>query len=76
MNGDLHERLRALGLYALADTLDDVIAMATKKRWSPAQLFEHVAHVEERERARRSVERRMSRSKLARFKAMADFDWE
>ena len=73
---DLRERLRALGLYALADLLDDVIPMATKKRWSPSQLFEHVAELEERERGRRSVERRMSRSKLARFKAMGDFDWD
>lgn len=73
---DLRERLRALGLYALADQLDDLIPTATKKRWSPVQLFEHVAALEERERARRSVERRMSRSKLGRFKGMADFDWD
>jgi DNA replication protein DnaC len=73
---DLRERLRALGLYALADILDDLVPMATKKRWSVPQLLEHVAEIEERERARRSVERRMSRSKLGRFKAMADFDWD
>ncbi len=76
MSGDLHERLRALGLRALADTLDDIIAMATKKRWSPTQTFEHIAALEEQERARRSVERRMRRSKLGRFKTMADFDWD
>lgn len=76
MSDDLHERLRALGLHALADTLDDVIPTATKKRWSPTQLVEHIVALEERERARRSLERRSSRSKLGRFKAMADFDWE
>ena len=77
MNDDeLHQRLRALGLYALSDALDDIIAMSTKKRWSPTQLFEHVVTLEERERARRSVERRMSRSKLGRFKTVADFDWD
>jgi DNA replication protein DnaC len=73
---DLYARLRALGFYALADGLDDVIASATKKRWSPTQVFEHVVELEERERARRSVERRMRLSKLGRFKPMADFDWE
>ncbi len=73
---DLYARLRALGFYALSDALDDIIAAATKKRWSPAQIFEHVAELEERERARRSVERRMRISKLGRFKAMADFDWD
>jgi DNA replication protein DnaC len=76
MSDDLHERLRVLGLHALADNLDDVIPLATKKRWSPAQLVEHVVSLEERERAQRSLERRASRSKLGRFKAMADFDWE
>lgn len=73
---DLHARLRALGFYALTDSFDDVIASATKKRWSPTQLFEHVVQLEERERGRRSVERRMRLSKLGRFKAMADFDWD
>ncbi len=73
---DLDARLRALGLFALADALDDIIPMATKKRWSTTQLLEYIAALEERERARRSVERRMSRSKLARFKSMADFDWD
>ncbi len=72
----LHERLRALGIHALADGLDDIIAMATKKRWSPAQLVEHVTGIEETERARRSLERRMRLSKLGRFKPAADFDWD
>jgi DNA replication protein DnaC len=40
-----------------------------------AQLLEHVADLEEQERARRSMERRLSRSRLGRFKPMADFDW-
>jgi len=73
---DLNARLLALGFFALADVLDDIIPMATKKRWSTTQLFEYVVALEEKERARRSVERRMSRSKLARFKTMADFDWD
>lgn len=71
----LRERLRALGLTGAADGLDDVIALATKKRWSSTQLLEHVADIEERERSRRSLERRLSRSHLGRFKPIADYDW-
>jgi len=75
-DNDLNDRLRALGFYALSDALDDIIAAATNKRWSAAQLLEHIAQLEERERARRSVERRMRLSKLGRFKPMVDFDWD
>lgn len=71
----LRERLQALGLIGAADGLDDVIALATKKRWSPTQLLEHIADIEERERSRRSLERRLSRSHLGRFKPIADYDW-
>lgn len=71
----LHDRLRALGLTAAADGLDDLVALATKKRWGTTQIFEHVADIEERERSRRSLERRLSRSHLGKFKPIADYDW-
>jgi len=73
---DLPRRLKALGLYYCAEHLDDLIAHATKKRLTPRQLIEHVVHLEEQERARRSLERRVSRSRLGAFKPMADFDWK
>jgi DNA replication protein DnaC len=72
---DLRALLRALGLTATADALDDLIALATKKRFGPLELFQHVAGLEEKERARRGLERRIRRSRLERFKPMADFDW-
>jgi DNA replication protein DnaC len=71
----LHARLVALGLSGAADGLDDLVALATKKRWGPTQILEHVADIEERERSRRSLERRLSRSHLGRFKTIADYDW-
>lgn len=71
----LHERLRALGLVAAASSLDDIISTATKKRWGPTQILEHVADLEERERSERSLQRRLSRSHLGKFKPIADFDW-
>jgi DNA replication protein DnaC len=72
---ELVDRLRELGLRATADQLSDIVARATKERWGPAQIFEHVADLEEKDRARRSLERRLSRSRLGRFKPIADFDW-
>src|SRR6187402_2602422 len=63
---DLKSRLRDLGLFVTAAGLDDLIALATKKRWGPQQLLEHIVDVEEKDRARRGLER---------FKPMADFDW-
>lgn len=73
---DLQRTLKALGFYYCAEHLDDIIAHATKKRMSPRQLLEHLAHLENQERARRSLERRLSRSRLGPFKPMADFDWK
>lgn len=72
---DLKTRLRDLGLLVTAAGLDDLIALATKKRWGPQQLIEHIVDVEEKDRARRGLERRRARSRLERFKPMADFDW-
>lgn len=71
----LSDSLADLGLRYTAQSLDDLVALATKKRLSPTQLLEHIAERELADRARRSVERRLSRSKIGRFKTMADFDW-
>jgi len=73
---DLQSRLRELGLLVTASELDDLIALATKKRWGPRQLIEHVTLAEEQDRARRGLERRRTRSRLGKFKLMADFDWD
>jgi len=72
---DLMTRLQTLGFSALADDWDDVVALITTKRWSFTQAIEHVVALEEKDRARRGLERRQRRSKLERFKPMADFDW-
>lgn len=75
MTSDIRARLRALGLHAAADGLDDIIELGTKKRWSPQQLVEYIVDLEDRERARKGLERRMTRSRIGRFKPIADFDW-
>jgi len=72
---ELVTTLRALGLWRIADDLPDFLARATKSRWSPLQQLEELTRLETIERARKSVERRLSRAHLGRFKPMADFDW-
>lgn len=72
---DLERRTLALGLPWLAANVSDLIALATKKRWGPRQIIEHFTEQEHAERARRGLERRMARSRIGRFKPMADFDW-
>lgn len=75
MTTDLDDQLGLLGLRSTAQSLNDLIALATKNRWGVQQILEHVTRVELEDRARRSLERRLGRSRLGRFKAMADFDW-
>ena len=71
----LPDQLAALGLRYTAAHLDDVVALATKRRWSVTQLLEHLVEREQHERTRRSLERRLARSRLGRFTPMSDFDW-
>jgi DNA replication protein DnaC len=71
----LPDVLKLLGLHHTAEHLDDLVALATKRRWSPTQLLEHLADVEQQERARRSLERRLLRSRLGRIAPMEAFDW-
>lgn len=72
---DLASRLNKIGLLAIANSLDDFLARATKGRWSPAQQLEELARIEEIMRARRSLQSRLQRARIGRFKPMADFDW-
>jgi len=71
----LAEQLDQIGLRHTAANLADVIALVTKKRLSPVQFLEHVVDTEQKDRARRSLERRFNRSRLGRFKPIADYDW-
>ena len=71
----LADQLAALGLRYTAAHLDDVVALATKRRWGPTQLLEHLADTEQHERTRRSLERRLARSRVGRFTPMSEFDW-
>jgi DNA replication protein DnaC len=72
---DLTTRLSKVGLLAMAEGLDDFLARATKGGWSPAQIVEEIARLEQVERTRRSLQSRLQRARIGRFKPIADFDW-
>ena len=63
--------LRRLGLNRTADELNDRIAEATRKRWSATVLLEHLVADELEDKQRRSVESRLTRARLGRFKPLA-----
>ena len=67
--------LRRLGLLRTAEDLNDILARATRLRWSPTVLLEHIVTAELEERQRRSIERRLTAARLGRFKPIADWDW-
>ncbi|HKM53200.1 MAG TPA: ATP-binding protein [Isosphaeraceae bacterium] len=72
---DLPAQLVAVGLLATAGNLEDFVARATKGRWSPLQVVEEIARLEKIDKAQRSMQSRLRRSRIGRFKPMADFDW-
>jgi DNA replication protein DnaC len=72
----LTANLQRLGLTHTAEHLNDLVARATQKRWSPIVLLETLVQAELDERTRRRLERRLRAAHLGRFKAMADFEWD
>jgi hypothetical protein len=71
----LSDHLRQLGLGHTAAELNDLIARATQKRWSPVVLLEQLAQAELAARLHHRVERRLHEARLGRFKSLADFEW-
>jgi hypothetical protein len=63
---EIAARLKALGLFGLLASFDEI----ADKPWLP-----DVLAIEERERKKRSLERRLRNSRVAAFKPMTDFDW-
>ena len=66
-DAELRERARRLGLWGLLANWDSL----SKQTWVRDYLG-----VEEDERGRRSLERRIKGARLGAFKSMADFDWQ
>jgi DNA replication protein DnaC len=74
-NNDLAGRLSKIGLRATAEGLDDLIARASKQKWSTQQLLEEIARSEAQHKATRNLAYRLYLARLGRYKPMVDFDW-
>jgi DNA replication protein DnaC len=72
---DLAFRLAKVGLLAIAGRMEDFLARATKGRWSPLQIIEEIARLEQLEKTQRSLLSRLQHARIGRFKPIADFDW-
>jgi DNA replication protein DnaC len=72
---DIKEQLAQVGLVALAGCSEDFLARASKGRFSARQVVEEIVRLEMTEGAKRSLARRLERSRIGRFKPIADFDW-
>jgi DNA replication protein DnaC len=72
----LADQLRTLGLRHAAAQLDDLLATATKRRFGPTETLEMLVERESRHRAQKSLERRLARSRIGRFKPMSDYQWD
>lgn len=64
---ELKARLKALGLFGLIACFDQI----ADKPW-----LREVLAVEERERQKRGLERRLRHARIGAFKPMVDFDWK
>jgi DNA replication protein len=64
---EVKARLKALGLFGLLACWDSI----AERPW-----IHEVLSIEERERQKRSMERRLRNARVASFKPMADFDWK
>lgn len=71
----LSDQLQRLGLVHTASDLNDFIARATQKRWSPVVQLERLVQAELEARLRHRVERRLRDARLGRFKPMVDWEW-
>lgn len=71
----LSDQLQQLGLVHTATELNDFIARATQKRWSPVVQLERLVQAELEARLRHRVERRLRDARLGRCKPMADWEW-
>jgi len=65
-NDNLKQRATRLSLHGLVGRWEDL----GQQGW-----VEDLIEIEEQERARRSLERRLKGAKIGRFKPVADFDW-
>lgn len=75
MTTNLNLNLVSLRLHYLASHYDEFVKTAIKQRFGPPEIIETIVKNETEERNRRSINARLSKAKIGKFKAMTDFDW-
>lgn len=71
----LKQQLEFLGLNLTAQTIDEILAWATRERPSPTALFQHVFGAEAARRLEMRINRRVDTSGLFERKSLEVFDW-
>jgi DNA replication protein DnaC len=73
---DIFDELGRLGLRASRSQLDALLTHATKNRFSPVQVVEHLVDIERRERDARNLASREKKASVGPHKTMDRFDWD
>ncbi|HXX66752.1 MAG TPA: IS21-like element helper ATPase IstB [Polyangiaceae bacterium] len=72
---DLFDLLRRIGLRLSREAFEALLTHAQKSRLSPAQIFEQLCDIEQRERDARNLARRTRAATLGACKPLDKFDW-
>ena len=72
---ELNKLFLKLGFHYLAKSSADFCAHIAKKKLSAYELIEQLARLEDEERLRRGLMRRVSCAGLGRFRPLGDYDW-
>lgn len=75
MSVDVLAMLKELGLRAPRETLGALLEQSTRQRWSAAEMLEHLAALERRERDAANLARRAKAATLGTVAPLDRFDW-
>ena len=75
MTTDIADGLRGVGLCAPREAILALIGHATKSRFAPTEVVEHLVLLERRERDARNLASRTKRATLTPMKPLDRFDW-
>jgi DNA replication protein DnaC len=72
---ELSDTMTKLGLHYLGSNVMEFCARATKQKLSCYQIVEQIVRLEQEERLRRGLIRRVNGAGLGRYKPLSEFDW-
>lgn len=69
------DQLNEIGLRGVAENMEELLNVAKAKNLPIEKVIEALVTIEKKYRVRKSLESRIKKSKVGRFKTMADYDW-